>query len=290
MPRVAPSQVLRFIASIPVIVLLTVHSPAAAQQKTAPPSPHSQAQLADRVKELETRLNAAEQKAASAAMEKDYITRVQKQYETYYEKAFNTQLTIVSIIALFITIVFGLAARFGFAIFDRSIQLKLSEASTQLRTEFTQMLGKETQALREANSSQLKALEDGLTKRITELEDGLAKRITQQEQDLKAKSNYQFQFAQGLGFFANDVWNGAITHFRRALTVYKQGKPGDIFEKRQGQRVTANIFLAIRASDKAKFEEAAKKELELEVYQGLQDELAFAATEVPELLPLLSKK
>jgi hypothetical protein len=32
------------------------------------------------VKELETRLNAAEQKAASAAMEKDYITRVQKQY------------------------------------------------------------------------------------------------------------------------------------------------------------------------------------------------------------------
>ncbi len=111
MPRVVPSEVCRFIASISVIVLLTTHSPALAQQKTAPPSPNSQAQLEDRVKELETRLSAAEQKAASATMEKDYITRVQKQYETYYEKAFNTQVTTLSIIALFITIVFGLTHR-----------------------------------------------------------------------------------------------------------------------------------------------------------------------------------
>jgi hypothetical protein len=80
MSRVAPSQVRRFIASIPVIVLLTLVFPALAQQKPAPPSPRPQTQLEDRVKELETRLNAAEQKAASAAMEKDYITRVQKQY------------------------------------------------------------------------------------------------------------------------------------------------------------------------------------------------------------------
>jgi hypothetical protein len=86
MPKLLPSQVLGFIASIPLIVLLAAHSPTLAQQKTAPPPPHTQAQLEDRVKELETRLDSAEQKAAGAAMEKDYITRVQKQYETYYER------------------------------------------------------------------------------------------------------------------------------------------------------------------------------------------------------------
>src|SRR5216684_1565241 len=113
MHRIAPSQVLRFIASIAVIVLLTPLSPAVVQQKPTPPSPNSQAQLEARVKDLEARLNAAEQKAASAAMEKDYITRVQKQYESYYEKAFNTQVTIVSVLALFITIVLAIAAKIG---------------------------------------------------------------------------------------------------------------------------------------------------------------------------------
>src|SRR5467141_846952 len=109
MSRIVPSQVRRFIASIPVIVLLTPLSPALAQQKPASPSPHSQAQLEDRVKELETRLNAAEQKAASAALEKDYITRVQKQYETYYEKAFNTQGWILTILGIILTTLFFLA-------------------------------------------------------------------------------------------------------------------------------------------------------------------------------------
>jgi hypothetical protein len=74
MPRVLPSQVRRILASIPVFVLLTPLSPALAQQKPASPSPHSQAQLEDRVKELEARLNAGEQKAASAATQtKDWI-------------------------------------------------------------------------------------------------------------------------------------------------------------------------------------------------------------------------
>jgi hypothetical protein len=78
MPRIVPSQVRRFIASIPLIVLVAPLSSALAQQKTAAPPRPSQAQLEDRVKQLETRLVDAEQKAASAAMEKDYITRVQK--------------------------------------------------------------------------------------------------------------------------------------------------------------------------------------------------------------------
>src|SRR5260370_15070888 len=69
MSRLLPSQVLRFTASIPVIVLLTARSPALAQQKPAQPTPHSQTQLEEHVKELEKRLDAADQKAASAAKE-----------------------------------------------------------------------------------------------------------------------------------------------------------------------------------------------------------------------------
>ncbi len=69
MSRLLPSQVLRFTASIPVIVLLTARSPALAQQKPAQPTPHSQTQLEEHVKELEKHLDAADQKAASAAKE-----------------------------------------------------------------------------------------------------------------------------------------------------------------------------------------------------------------------------
>src|SRR5260370_35758328 len=69
MSRLLTSHVLRFTASIPVIVLLTARSPALAQQKPAQPTPHSQTQLEEHVKELEKHLDAADQKAASAAKE-----------------------------------------------------------------------------------------------------------------------------------------------------------------------------------------------------------------------------
>ncbi|HXJ41882.1 MAG TPA: hypothetical protein VNH18_21575 [Bryobacteraceae bacterium] len=67
-----PNQLLRFIASIPVIILLTAHSPVLAQQKPAQAPPPSQTQerpaptpappqtqLQDRAKELESRANSA---------------------------------------------------------------------------------------------------------------------------------------------------------------------------------------------------------------------------------------
>ncbi|SRR6266568_429972 len=69
MHRTAPSRVLRFIASIPLVVLLTPLSLALAQQKSAPPPPPSKTQLEDRLKQLEDRANAADQKGAAAAKE-----------------------------------------------------------------------------------------------------------------------------------------------------------------------------------------------------------------------------
>lgn len=139
------------------------------------------------MKELEKRLDATDQKAASAAMEKDYITRVQKEYEAYYEKAYNTQVWILSILGLILTTLFFLAGRIGFSVFDRRIDSALREASAQLRTEFTQLLEKETKALRESNAAQIKELDSTLAARIGDL-----------EKDLKARSTFQFRFAQAL--------------------------------------------------------------------------------------------
>jgi cell division protein FtsB len=281
MPRLLPSQVLHFIARTAVIVLLTAHSSAFAQQKTTPPSPSSQAQLEARVKDLETRLNAAEQKAEKATMEKDYITRVQTQYERYYEKAFNTQVTILSVIALFITIVFGIAARFGFGIFDRAIQLKLTEASTQLRTEFTQLLEKETQTLREANAAQLTRLDDTLTSRIGEL-----------EKDIDIRSRFHVLFVQGLAEAADKRYDDARNSFRRALVIYKssKGRPRLLIEKKAGVAAAKNVFFSLNVEDEANFAVKAKMELADELYSDLEDELAGAALSLDGLAALLLER
>lgn len=47
-------------------------------------------------------------------MEKDYITRTQKQYEAYYQSAFNTQIWVLSITGFTLATMFFLAGRFGF--------------------------------------------------------------------------------------------------------------------------------------------------------------------------------
>ena len=54
----------------------------------------------DRLKKLEERADAAEKAASSAVMEKDYITRTQKQYESYYQEAFNAQMWTLGIMGL----------------------------------------------------------------------------------------------------------------------------------------------------------------------------------------------
>ncbi len=284
MRRTLPSQVRRFIASIPVIVLLAANSPARAQQRPALLSPNSQAQLEARVKDLENRLTAAEQKAASAVMEKEYILRTQNHYETYYKEVFSTQTHIlwtigvtVTLLGITLSVVFFVAGRFGFNIFDRRIEMNLKEASAQLRAEFTERLAKETNALREANAAQLKELEAALTKRITE-----------QEEDLTTRSDYQFQFAQGLSFAANEFWDQAIKHFRHALAIYKSGKLRQLLKKDDGVSVARNIFVSLKRQGNP--EENIKKQLSHELYDGLEGELALAAVDLKWLGPFLKER
>src|SRR6266478_1311978 len=104
MPTTLPTQLLRLIASVAVIVLLAAHLAAATPQKPAAAPPNSQAQLEARVKDLETRLAAAEQKADKAAMEKDYSLRTRNHYEAYYKEVFSTQTHILWTIGITATL------------------------------------------------------------------------------------------------------------------------------------------------------------------------------------------
>ena len=92
-------------------------------QKSALPQQIEQQRLNERVDALESQLKEAQAKADRAAMEKDYIERIQKEVNAYYEKAFNTQLAIVTIIAVIV----GLVGKFGV---DHIVQSKHTEAST----------------------------------------------------------------------------------------------------------------------------------------------------------------
>lgn len=58
---------------------------------------------------LESQLKEAQAKADRAAMEKDYIERIQKEVNAYYEKAFATQIIVITIIGLIV----GLIGKFG---------------------------------------------------------------------------------------------------------------------------------------------------------------------------------
>jgi hypothetical protein len=286
MPGTLPSQILRFAASTAVIVLLAAHCAALAQQKPAAPSPSSLGKLEDRVNQLETDLRAAQQKAEKATMDKDYILHTQNHYESYYREVFSTQTHILwtigvtaTLLSITLTAVFFVAGRFGFNIFDRKIDSSLRDAAAQLRTEFTQLLAKEMQSLQEANAAQLKALEEGLTKRISE-----------QEEDLKNRSRFQFDFAQGLAAAADERYDDAGRSFRRALEIYKLCRPKQLFKKHTGALAVRNIFVMVKKVGKANFAENAKKELEDELYNDIEDELARAAISLNWLVPILKER
>src|SRR5215469_1388066 len=152
------------------------------QRKSAHPVPE------DRIKKLEDRADAAEKAVAAAAMEKDYITRTQKLYETYYQKTFNLQLWTLGIVGALLVAVFGLVARFSLNLFEQRTKLATADATAQLRNEYARILGKEVQKLWESNAADNRKLKETLTAEIEEF-----------EQNVKHRCEFQAQFVQGLG-------------------------------------------------------------------------------------------
>lgn len=255
-----------------------------AAQKPAPAQSTEQQKLKERVDTLESQLKEAQAKADRAAMEKDYITRVQKQYEAYYKEVFGTQTHIlwtigitVTLLSVTLSVVFFVAGRFGFNLFDRKIDSALRDATTQLRTEFTERLAKETGALREANSAQLKTLQEGLQAQI-------AKEIAH----LEARSACAFYYSQGLSFGVAGEHTKAREYFRGALEVYVKSR--ESFRPTTKIPALADIFRAIQYGNPENFLNEAKKELADDLYNDLGPELNAVAIDIDWLVPLLKER
>jgi len=261
------------------LCILALASSAQTPPKTPSPSGLTPVQTEERIKQLESRTDAAEKAAASAALEKDYITRVQKQYESYYERVLNTQMWTLGIMGFVLTAVFGLAARFSLDIFDRRVQSAVAEASAQLRGEITTAMKSELELLRKENAAQIK-----------ELNDTLEKQIARADEDFTDRSNFQFQAAQALVMAGDGRTALAMRSFHTALEVYRLSKARHLIPAGYGVTTLNNIFIGLTKQFPGTYQEEAKKELENTFYDGLEDELANAAIDIPWLASLLRER
>jgi hypothetical protein len=233
----------------------------------------------DRIKRLEERADTAEKAASAAAMEKDYIVRTQRLYETYYEKTYNTQLWTLAMVGLLLTALFGLVARFSLNLFEQRTKLAVADATAQMRNDHSRILAKEVQKLWDSNAADNKKLKEGLTAQIMEL-----------DLKLKDRSNFQTQLVQGLLAAAGQRLDHSIVTFCQALRAYKSGKQRDLIEKDLGATTIKLIFESLQKMHSENYVDKAREELADPLYNGLDEELALAALHLPWLTPLINER
>jgi hypothetical protein len=256
--------------------VLAFFSPALRSQQ---PQKASHTTQDDRLKKLEDRADAAEKAASSAAMEKDYITRTQKQYESYYQKAFNTQMWTLGILGLLLTGVYVLVARFSLKMIEEQTKTATAGATVQMRNEYARALAKEVQKLWDSNAADVKKLKETLTAQFAEL-----------EQNLKNRSDYQMQFVQALAEDLDGRQGDSLPAFRNALRTYKSGKPKNLIEAKMGATSARSIFESLRKKHGENYLDRAREELADSLYNGLEEELALAALQSPWLTPLINER
>jgi hypothetical protein len=226
----------------------------------------------DRIRKLEERADAAEKASSSAAMEKDYITRSQKLYESYYQKVLNTQMWTLGIMGLILTAVFVLVARFSLNMIDERTKTATAEANAQMRNEYARTFAKEVQKLWDSNAADINKLKETF------------------EQNVKDKSDFQIQFVQGLAVGVEERHGDSVVSFRNALRNYKSGKPRNLIETKVGATTVRYIFESLRKKHGENYAEKAREELADPLYNDLEEELALAALQVPWLTPLINER
>jgi hypothetical protein len=233
----------------------------------------------DRLKKLEERADAAEKAASSAVMEKDYITRTQKQYESYYQKVLNTQMWTLGLMGLILTGVFVLVARFSLKMIDEQTKTSTAGATVQMRNEYARALAKEVQKLWDSNAADVKKLKETLTAQFAEL-----------EQNLKDRSDFQMQFVQALAEGLDERQGDSLLTFRNALRTYKSGRPRKLIEVTVGATTARSIFESLRRKHGENYADKAREELADSLYNDLKEELALAALQSPWLTPLINER
>jgi hypothetical protein len=243
------------------------------------PQKASRSTQEDRIKKLEERADAGEKATSAAAMEKDYIERTQKLYESYYQKTFNIQLGTLVIVGLLLTAVFGLVARFSLNLFEQRTKLATADATAQMRNEYVRILTREVQKLWDSNTADARKLKEALTAQIAEL-----------ELKLKDQSDFQIQFVQGLIAGTEERHDDSVVTFRQALRAYKSGKPRNLMETAAGATTVKFIFESLRKAHGENYLEKAREVLADPLYNGLEEELALAALHIPWLTPLINER
>lgn len=233
----------------------------------------------DRIKKLEERADAAEKAASSAAMEKDYIQRTQKQYESYYQRVLNTQMWTLAIMGLILIGVFVLVARFSLNMIDEHTKTATAAATVQMRNEYARALAKEVQKLWDSNAADTRKLKEVLTAQFAEL-----------GQNLKDRCDFQMQFVQALVESGEEQNAESMVTFRKALRTYKSGKGRKLIETRAGATTVQFIFEGVRKTHGDNYVEKAREELADALYNGLGEELALAALQHPWLTPLIKER
>jgi len=233
----------------------------------------------DRLKKLEERADAAEKAASSAGMEKDYITRTQKQYESYYQRVLNTQMWTLGIMGLILTGVFVLVARFSLKMIDEQTKTATAGATVQMRNEYARALAKEVQKLWDSNSADVKKLKETLTAQFAEL-----------KQNLKDRSDFQMQFVQALAEGLDERQGDSLLTFHNSLRTYKSGKPRNLIEAKVGATTARSIFESLRRKHGENYVDKAREELADSLYNDLEEELALAALQSPWLTPLINER
>lgn len=233
----------------------------------------------DRIRKLEERTDAVEKTASSAAMEKDYITRSQKLYESYYQKILNTQMWILGIVGLILTAVFVLVVRFSLNMIDERAKTTIAQATVQMRNEYARALAKEVQKLWDSNVGDIKKLKEALTAQIAEL-----------EQHVKDKSDFQIHFLQALAVGVDERRGDSVVTFRNVLGTYKSGKPRNLIETKVGATTLRYIFESLRRKHDENYVEKAGEELADPLYNDLEEELALAALQISWLTPLINER
>jgi hypothetical protein len=262
-----------------ILVLATVLAIFSPALRSEQPQKASRATQEDRLKKLEDRADAAEKAASSAVMEKDYITRTQKQYESYYQKVLNTQMWTLGIMGLILTGVFVLVARFSLKMIDEQTKTATAGATVQMRNEYARALAKEVQKLWDTNAADVKKLKETLTAQFAEL-----------EQNLKDRSDFQTQFVQALAEGLDERQGDSLPMFRNALRTYKSCKPRNLIEAKVGATTARSIFESLRKKHGDNYVDKAREEMADSLYNELEEELALAALQTPWLTPLINER
>jgi len=255
---------------------LSLHSAAVRSEQ---PQRASRTSQEDRLKNLEERADAAEKAASAVTTEKDYITHIQKQSESYYQKVLNTELWALGMMGLILTGVFALVARFSRKLIDEQTKTATAGATVQMRSEYARALAKEAHKLYDTNAADIKKLKEALQAQIAEA-----------DQILNERYNFHMQFVQALAEGVDERQDDSLVSFRNALKTYKSGKSRHLIETKVGATTAHSLFESLRKTHAENYVEKARQEMADPLYNGLEDELALAALQSTWLTPLINER